>query len=99
MSEDYSQTNDLYLQMLREAQRVEDRRLAAMILQRLKDNVHLSTHRENDNLIIPFPCPFIPSLLTPNDPSARVWPKNIVTHTLAAVAGYVALILTSYSFL
>ena len=64
---EYDVTNDLYQQMLFEAQKLEDKRLAKMIAGRMTASRHLTKPPEEDsgNIII---FPLAPSLCLPTEP-------------------------------
>jgi hypothetical protein len=62
---------DLYRQMLWDAQKVEDKKLARLVQKRLSP--HLHTGRENCNKIIPFPAP--PVFCTEAEP-ADFWKEQ-----------------------
>ena len=55
MPEEFNETNDLYLQMLRRAQEVEDPRLVSMILERLKSGSEHPATIDSACVVIPFP--------------------------------------------
>ena len=47
---------DLYLQLLSDAQRMEDKKMVRMIIRRLMNHVGRTSDSENDDGVIPFPC-------------------------------------------
>lgn len=90
MPESFNETTDLYLQLLRKAQEVEDPRLVGMILERLKDATpHLAaTHA--GGAVIPFPIG-----VTWSDPRPAIspfWPRMGVAQVGCLVAFYALLV-------
>jgi len=72
---EYEETNDLYLQMLWEAQKVDDKRLAKMILRRLTTRRQLSEAREAvSGTVIPFPLK--PALCISAEPESTFWKQG-----------------------
>jgi hypothetical protein len=69
---EYNETTDLYLEILREAQKIEDKKLIMMIRDRLANYGWNSFSTPEGCEIIPFPCKFTP----PAQPmESRFWPK------------------------
>ncbi len=69
---EYNETTDLYLEILREAQKIEDKKLITMIKERLASSGLNSFLSSEGCEIIPFPCKFTP----PEQPmESRFWPK------------------------
>ena len=69
---EYNETTDLYLEILREAQKIEDKKLIMMIKERLEDSGWNSFLTPEGCEIIPFPCTFT----QPAQPvESRFWPK------------------------
>jgi hypothetical protein len=95
MHEDFNETTDLYLQLLRKAQEVEDPRLVGMILERLKEGApHLLT-AETGCVVIPFPMAAVrPSVRIPEP---RFWPRVAAAQIGYIVAIYV-LLLVGHSY-
>ena len=95
MSESYEpffQTTDLYLEMLRDAQRVEDRKLVRMIRQRLK-------HARQVPVLTPCGCEiiFFPRMEIPGRPPIEdlpFWPRRLARELLVLAAGYALLIVS-----
>ena len=53
---DFNETTDVYLQILRDAQFVEDKKLILMVKDRLRNNGHHAGGMLPAGEIIPFPC-------------------------------------------
>ena len=72
---DYDATNDLYQQMLFEAQMLEDKRLAKMIARRMtaKRRVAETADGESSNIIL---FPLSPALCMPTEPETPFYKKG-----------------------
>ncbi|MDM8525634.1 hypothetical protein QUF80_19870 [Desulfococcaceae bacterium HSG8] len=99
ISDEYSQTRDIYLEILREAQKVEDRKLIKMVIQRMKDTQMPLYVAETGSNIIPFPIPFVLPIQPIEELPRQIWPKNTLAHLVAMLTGYLLLIATSSSLL
>lgn len=99
MSESYEpfyQTTDIYLEMLREAQRLEDRKLIRMIRRRLK-------HLRQAPVLTPCGCEviFFPRAEMPCPPTIEdlpFWPRRLLRELVVLAAGYAFLIATHALF-
>jgi hypothetical protein len=94
--EPFYQPTDLYLEMLRDAQRVEDRKLIRMIRSRLK-------HVRRAPILTPCGCEviFFPRTEIPCRPPIEdlpFWPRRLVRELLVLAAGYALLIVTHTIF-
>ncbi len=81
MREVFNETTDLYLQMLRKAQEVEDPRLVGMIIERLNQNALYLIAADSGCVVIPFPMSI--AQLEPHAETPRFWPR-----VAAAQIGY-----------
>ncbi len=81
MRETFNETTDLYLQLLRKAQEVEDPRLVGMILGRLKQRSPHLMDTDSDCVVIPFPMSVAQP--EPHADELRFWPR-----VAAAQVGY-----------
>ena len=72
---EYDDTNDLYQQMLWEAKKMEDKRLAKMIVKRMsaKRKADSSSDAAPDNVIL---FPAVPSFCLPAEPEGEFWKKG-----------------------
>lgn len=99
IDESYSETKDLYLELLWQAQRVEDQKLITLIKARLKRGIdHVGAAEPCGNVIpfpalasgsLPAPAPVMP--LTPEEPS--MWPRRPGLQGLYLFSGYCAVVL------
>ena len=89
MREAFNETTDLYLQLLRKAQEVEDPRLVGMILERLRQGAPHLVATDSGCVVIPFPIGATWSESPPNE--LCFWPRVAVSQV-----GY---LLTLYAFL
>jgi hypothetical protein len=94
--QDYNDTRDQYLELLWAAQRVEDRRLTELILQRLKDTaIEMTVAPAPVCEIIPFPC----IIIHPNgtemvsDITHPLWPRQPLHHLLSILCGYFIIVI------
>jgi hypothetical protein len=90
IKDQYVETTDLYLEMLWQAQRVEDRKLVSLLHQRL---LHLTSAQHPNPVpcrIIPFPVLRAMAPATVSDPA--FWPVRPATSVLAYLASYCLLI-------
>ena len=89
-SMEFSETTDLYLEILQEAQQVEDRKLIRIIRQRLM-HAGPSPYMTTDGcVIISFPAP-APAAVSPPETS-RFWPKFAFGQLGILLATYLLLI-------
>lgn len=94
-NQDYHCMRDQYLELLWTAQRVEDRRLTELILQRLKDTaLEMTVAPAPACEIIPFPSIIIQPI-GPNFDQDHLhpWPRQPLRHLLSIVCGYCAVVL------
>jgi len=89
-SKEYVETTDLYLQILWEAQKVEDKKLVKMIRKRLTQNTPQILQAGFECEVIPFPRPFVPPVTVAEEP--QIWPQNPVFQTLFVASCYAWLI-------
>lgn len=92
----YHPNRDQYLELLWAAQKMEDRRLTELILQRLKDAAMEMTVAPRPACeIIPFPCiigyPSVPSLEA--ETFRPLWPRQPLHHLLSILCGYFVIVL------
>ncbi|MCP3952145.1 MAG: hypothetical protein GY697_08010 [Desulfobacterales bacterium] len=96
MRETFNETTDLYLQLLRKAQEVEDPRLVGMILDRLQQGPPHLMATESGCVVIPFPMNVIrPESCTDE---ARFWPRGAAAQVGHLMAFY-ALPVVAHSFI
>lgn len=96
MPEEFNETTDLYLQLLRRAQEVEDPRLVGMILERLKPEVPHLAAAGSGCVIIPFPQLNTGPEAGPDE--RRFWPRVAVAQVCYILAFY-ALVVAGHSLL
>jgi hypothetical protein len=87
----YHEMRDQYLELLWTAQKVEDRRLTELILQRLKDTaIEMTVAPSPACEIIPFPCIIgHPYGNETQDVSGRLlWPRQPLRHLISILCGY-----------
>ena len=99
MSESYEpfyQTTDIYLEMLRDAQRVEDRKLIRMIRRRLKSVRQAPEFTPAGCEIIFFPRAAVPC--PPPIEDRPFWPRRLLRELLVMVAGYTFLVASHVIF-
>ena len=92
--QDYNCMRDQYLELLWAAQKVADRRLTELILQRLKDTAYEMTVMPTPACeIIPFPSIIVPPMSSSveTDP-VHPWPRQPLRHLLSFVLGYFVII-------
>ncbi|MCG6893218.1 MAG: hypothetical protein LJE65_06400 [Desulfobacteraceae bacterium] len=72
---DYDETTDLYMQMLWEARKVEDKRLAKLILHRIQSRRPSErVGKEANANIVPFP--MAQALCVPSEPEIPFWKQQ-----------------------
>lgn len=86
---DYFEATDLYLEMLYTAQKVEDKKLMAIIRRRLKEQAHKMMIPESDCEVIVFPLG-MNTTLVPDE--KQLWPRNPLRHLLAVFFSYCSFI-------
>jgi hypothetical protein len=97
IDESYSETKDLYLEILWQAQRVEDQKLVALIKERLRRRHEKVVAAEKCNKIIPFPVVTSGALaasampLSADEPS--MWPRRPGLQGLYLISAYCAVVL------
>lgn len=89
--EPFNQTTDLYLEMLREAQKVEDKKLILMIRRRLR-NLRRSPAITGTGCEIIFFPRSVPPLASPVE-DHPFWPSPCYVHILIFAALYLLLII------
>ncbi|MCP4693717.1 MAG: hypothetical protein GY859_37130 [Desulfobacterales bacterium] len=70
-TDEYHETNDIYLKMLRNAQNQEDKKLVQLIQQKMKANRPKSYVTETGCKVIPFPLSLLP--LSPPSENVDFW--------------------------
>ena len=93
---EFNETTDLYLEILREAQKIEDKKLVHIIQSRLRQVRQPVYATSNGCQIIAFPRLFMPSL--PQLKKPRFWPKLAYAQIAVIIAGYL-LLLTGHSLI
>jgi hypothetical protein len=94
--QDYHDTRDQYLELLWAAQKVEDRRLTELILQRLKDTaIEMTVAPSPACEIIPFPCIIghFSGTEVRIDTNPPLWPRQPLHHLLSILCGYSMVVL------
>lgn len=92
----YHDTRDQYLELLWAAQKVEDRRLTELILQRLKDTaIEMTVAPSPACEVIPFPCMIghLSGHETQDAPGYPLWPRQPLQHVLSFLCGYCIIVL------
>lgn len=92
---EYSETTDLYLQILREAQRIEDKRLIHLIQRRLRQLGKTAAGCTDGGckvILFPQPCHFTPQALLSTENMPRFWPKSTFLQLGIYIAAYLLLI-------
>jgi hypothetical protein len=86
---------DQYLELLWAAQKVEDRRLTELILQRLKDTaIEMTVAPSPACEIIPFPCLIARPYRNEQDASNHLmWPREPLRHLISILCGYCIIVL------
>ncbi|MGD9098081.1 MAG: hypothetical protein PVF97_08335, partial [Desulfobacterales bacterium] len=95
-SETFCQTTDLYLEMLREAQRVEDKKLVRLIRNRLRHAGRPPALTSAGCEVICFPRRFCGSLAAPNE-DLPFWPR-FGFGQIAAFAAVYGLLISCHIF-
>ena len=88
---EFNETTDLYLQILRRAQELEDRKLVALIVDRLKENAQHLLQPDSGCQIIPFPGSISPPPPPPLD-EPQFWPRMAMVQMGIIVGCYLALV-------
>ena len=91
MPEEFNETTDLYLQLLRKAQAVEDPRLVGMILERLKPDATDLLTTEAGCVVIPFPLAVAQPAIPRNE--SRFWPRIAAAQIAYILAVYVLMVI------
>ena len=88
---EYNETTDLYLAILREAQRVEDKKLIQLITRKLTPEFDMlpPCPAGGGCRIIPFPCPLVRPESMEEKP---FWPKFAYTQMAILLSGYLAVV-------
>ena len=89
----YNDTTDIYLQILWSAQKIEDRKLILMIMDRLTNQALPIGEQSLPCEVIPFPGAYTPPL-APED-SLQLWPSRPQFQALLLFAGYWSMITIS----
>ncbi len=87
---EFNETTDLYLEILQEAQRVEDKKLVKIIRKRLRQMRQPVYATPNGCEIIMFPKLFNPPYAPLKEP--MFWPKQAFAHIAFILAGYLLLL-------
>ena len=95
-SMEFNETTDLYLEILQDAQQVEDRKLIRIIRQRLMYTGPGSYLTTDGCEIIFFPAPAA-APVNPSDTS-RFWPKFAFAQLGIILATYLLIVITGHSF-
>ncbi len=90
--ETYNETTDLYKEILREAQRIEDKKLIRIIQQRLKSIGNVSCFTSSGCEIITFPGAMALPIDPPQD--RPFWPKFDHIQIVIILIAYLLLIIT-----
>ena len=91
---EFNETTDLYLELLQEAQEIEDKKLIELIRNRLRQ-MHQPVYATPDGCqIILFPKLLIPSCTILKE--SRFWPKQALAHICIMVSAYL-LMLTGHT--
>jgi len=93
---DYHFMRDQYLELLWAAQRVEDRRLTELVLNRLRETAKEMTVAPAPACeIIPFPSMIVPHTGCADGPDdiRLIWPRQPLRHLLSMIGGYCAVVL------
>jgi hypothetical protein len=93
---EFNETTDLYLEILREAQKIEDKKLVRIIQSRLRQVRQPVYATPNGCRIIAFPRLFAQSF--PQLKKPRFWPKLAYTQIAMIIAGYL-LLLTGHTLM
>ena len=91
----YNETTDLYLDLLQEAQQVEDRKLIRMIRSRLKDLREPATATADGCEVILFPRVAVPNL-APVVEERDFWPK-FAHQQIAVIFSTYFILVTAFS--
>ena len=91
--DEFNETTDIYLEMLQEAQQIEDRKLILMIHRRLRDLKHASRLTAHGCEIITFPHSFSPTIAPIQD--GQFWPKFAHSQIAAILFSYILLVLSN----
>ena len=87
---EFNETTDMYLEILQEAQKVEDKKLIEIIRSRLRQ-MHEPVYATPDGCqIILFPRLLIPSCQRLNEP--RFWPKQALAHIAIILSTYLIML-------
>ena len=90
---DFNETTDLYLQILRDAQFVEDKKLIRMVKERLKQNPCAADGPSPPvGEIIPFPCTGHPGVINAKDTTVIF--REGFTHLMAIITIYLLVTIT-----
>ena len=93
--QDYYGMRDQYLELLWAAQKVEDRRLTELVLQRLRDMaLEMAVNPTPACEIIPFPSIIVqPGLPSMEPDHLHPWPRQPLRHLVSIICGYCAVVL------
>ncbi len=90
--QDYHFMRDQYLELLWAAQKVEDRRLTELVLQRLKDTaIEMTVAPAPACEVIPFPSIIVHT--TGCDDIRLLWPRQPLRHLLSMICGYTVVVI------
>lgn len=97
IDDSYSETKDLYLEILWHAQRVEDQKLIALIKERLRRKAESLSVSEPCGQIIPFPILATGAVPMPGNsmPSeeSSLWPRRPALQGISLFSAYCAVVL------
>jgi hypothetical protein len=97
VDETYIETKDIYLEILWQAQRVEDQKLVALIKNRLVQGVDRVSSPEPCGKIIPFPVLATGYLATPGLPRGQeeptLWPRRPALQGVSLFSAYCVVVL------
>ena len=94
-TDNFSDSRDIYLELLLEAQKIEDRKLVKLIRSRLREFSQMGSVTEYGCQIIPYPGVCMATAAQPAPPlheSAPFWPRFSLRHIIWSLSGYVTLL-------
>ena len=94
-TDNFSDSRDIYLELLLEAQKIEDRKLVQLIRSRLREFSQMSSPTNYGCQIIPFPGVCVATVTPPPSSlheSAPFWPRFSLRHIGLFISGYVTVL-------